>query len=223
MMQGHGVAVKVLTNMGMDLETLRASVERHSHKGSDRKDIENPGYTAQAQEVLSLANSERDHLGHTYLGTEHLLLAILAAKKDAMALVWNDFDIDHEKVRQAILRELDPNFSESQTEEKTNLPSTEANAMQRGNETPQDSTPVSTSKRYDVYCVERGTDMVVYRNAVFKGIKRLLNSSQHDSMGQFIELEQADGHTIFVSRFTVIKFCEPGVTPGGEKFPPPNP
>jgi hypothetical protein len=63
---------------------------------------------------------------------------------------------------------------------------------------------------------------VVYRNAIFRGIKRLLNSSQHDSMGQFIELEQADGQTIFISRFSVIKFCNPGVSPGGERIPPPQ-
>ncbi len=48
-------------------------------------------------------------------------------------------------------------------------------------------------------------------------------SSQNDSMGQFIELEQADGQTIFISRFSIIKFCEPGATPGGETISPPKP
>jgi hypothetical protein len=32
-----------------------------------------------------------------------------------------------------------------------------------------------------------------------------------------VELEQADGQTIFIARYSVIKFCEPGVTPNPEK------
>jgi hypothetical protein len=35
-------------------------------------------------------------------------------------------------------------------------------------------------------------------------------------MSEFMELEQANGQTIFISRSSVIKFCEHGITPGGE-------
>jgi ATP-dependent Clp protease ATP-binding subunit ClpA len=63
---GQGTAVNVLAKLGMDLETLRASVERHLPKGPDRKDTEDPCYTAQAQEVLLLANSECHQLARIF-------------------------------------------------------------------------------------------------------------------------------------------------------------
>ena len=75
---------------------------------------------------------------------------------------------------------------------------------------------VDTSKRYDVYCTEQTHEVVVYRNALFKGAKSLLPKHQDDSLSEFVELEQADGQTIFIARYSVIKFCEPGVTPNPE-------
>jgi hypothetical protein len=75
---------------------------------------------------------------------------------------------------------------------------------------------IDTSKRYDVYCIERNQEVVVYRNARFKGVKKLYQVRQYDFMSEFMELEQADGQTIFLSRNLVIKFCEHGVIPKAE-------
>ena len=78
---------------------------------------------------------------------------------------------------------------------------------------------VDTSKRYDVYCTEQTQEVVVYRNALFKGAKSLLPKNQDDSLSEFLEIEQADGQTIFIARYSVIKFCEAGVTPNPDAFP----
>jgi len=78
------------------------------------------------------------------------------------------------------------------------------------------SNTIDTSKRYDVYCTERNQEVVIYRNALFKGIKKLFSGNQYDTMSEFVELEQANGETIFLSKFSVMKFCEHGPTPGGE-------
>jgi hypothetical protein len=77
------------------------------------------------------------------------------------------------------------------------------------------SDKIDTNKRYDVYCSERNQDIVVYRNALFKGVRRLFQEDR-DWLADFIELEQADGQQVFVARHSVIKFCEPGVTPSAE-------
>jgi len=61
-------------------------------------------------------------------------------------------------------------------------------------------TQVDFSKRYDVYCAELN-QAVVYRNVLFKGIKKL----QQFTISEFMELEQANGQTIFVARNSVIK------------------
>ena len=75
---------------------------------------------------------------------------------------------------------------------------------------------LDSRKRYDVYCRERNQELVVYRNALFKGTKKLLQTNQDDNLSEFVELEQADGQTIFVARSSIIKFCEHGMTPGAE-------
>ena len=76
--------------------------------------------------------------------------------------------------------------------------------------------PIDISRRYDVYCTERADQVVVYRNALFKGKRGLFSGSQYDVLSEFFELEQADGQTIFIARRSVIKFCEHGATPGPE-------
>jgi len=72
---------------------------------------------------------------------------------------------------------------------------------------------VHTGKRYDVYCAELNHGVVVYRNALFRGTKRLFPRYESDMFAEYVEIEQEKGGTIFVSRGSIIKFCESGVTP----------
>ena len=66
------------------------------------------------------------------------------------------------------------------------------------------------SKRYDIYCVEMGQRVVVYRNALMRRVTEIFRTSQFDGGTQFIALEQSNGQIVFVQRHTLIKFCEPG-------------
>jgi hypothetical protein len=58
---------------------------------------------------------------------------------------------------------------------------------------------------------------VVYRNVIFKGLKKLFQVEKYSIFTEYVEVEQADGKTIFFSRGSIIKFCDHGVTPGAEK------
>lgn len=79
---------------------------------------------------------------------------------------------------------------------------------------------IDTSKRYDIYCTEPSQRVVVYRNARFKGGGNLLSAPGSRSLvSQFIELEQANGQTVFVARHAVFRFCEPGTLLMGETIP----
>jgi len=69
-----------------------------------------------------------------------------------------------------------------------------------------------------VYCSQRNQEIVVYRNALFKGVKSLFKAHLYDTRGDFLELEQADGQKVFISKYSVIRFCEPGVTPRPENL-----
>jgi hypothetical protein len=220
---GQGVAVNVLGKMGLNLETVRMEIEKQVPMGPDKKMIGNIPYTPRVKKVIALADKERRKLNHTYLGTEHLLLGLLLEGDGVAARVMKHLGADVEQTRREILKELDPNFSAQSHDETKNLTPKETTLMPSRFDLPQKPEPdqpkqdsIDTSKRYDVYCTERNQEIVVYRNAQFIGIKRLYQTAQYDIMSQFIELEQAEGQTIFLARSSVIKFCEHGVTPGAE-------
>jgi hypothetical protein len=76
---------------------------------------------------------------------------------------------------------------------------------------PEPQPQVDIRRRYDVYCIEASREIVVYRNALFKGASTLLPGGggrivHHD----FVELEQANGQSVFISRNSIFRFCEPG-------------
>jgi ATP-dependent Clp protease ATP-binding subunit ClpA len=218
---GQGVAVNVLQKLGLDLETVRLEVEKQVGTGPEQKMLGNIPYTPRVKKVLALAQKEARALNHTYVGTEHILLGLLREGDGVAARVLNNLDVDIEQTWQEILKELDPNFSA--VDVGTELSPSHSTPMPSKSEMPQKAESpktrrelVDTSKRYDVYCTEQTQEVVVYRNALFKGAKSLLPKHQDDSLSEFVELEQADGQTIFIARYSVIKFCEPGVTPNSE-------
>ena len=49
-------------------------------------------------------------LHHTYLGTEHLLLAILETKNTSLAAALEELGFTPHIIREEILRELDPHY-----------------------------------------------------------------------------------------------------------------
>lgn len=63
-----------------------------------------------ATEFLPFAEIERKTLGHHYLGTEHLLLSILAHKANPAAVYLLSLGLDMEFLREEVLKHLDPNF-----------------------------------------------------------------------------------------------------------------
>ena len=78
---GQGVAVNVLQKMGLDLETVRMEVEKQVGSGPGQKMIGNIPYTPRVKKVLALAAKEAKALNHTYVGTEHILLGLLARRR----------------------------------------------------------------------------------------------------------------------------------------------
>ena len=109
---GQGVAVNVLQKMGLDLETVRMEVEKQVGTGPDTKVTGNIPYTPRVKKVLALASKEAKALHHSYVGTEHILLGLLREGDGVAARVLKSLEVDIERARQEVLKELDPNFEE---------------------------------------------------------------------------------------------------------------
>ena len=108
---GQGVAVSVLQKMGLDLETVRGAVEKQVGVGQESKAQPSIPYTPRVKKVLALAGKEAKALNHSYVGTEHILLGLLREGEGVAARVLKSLEIDIERTRNEILRELDPQFS----------------------------------------------------------------------------------------------------------------
>jgi ATP-dependent Clp protease ATP-binding subunit ClpA len=105
--EGEGVAATILQNLDADLDELEGVIEGIVKKGSPR----NPTgpdlpYTSRAKKVLELAMAEAREANHTYVGSEHLLLGLIAEQKGIAAQVLADFGVDMTKARAEMFRIL---------------------------------------------------------------------------------------------------------------------
>jgi ATP-dependent Clp protease ATP-binding subunit ClpC len=108
---GQGVAVNVLQKMGLELETVRMEVEKQIGTGPETKMLGNIPYTPRVKKVLALSQKEARQLNHNYVGTEHILLGLLREGEGAAARILKSLEVDIERCRMEILKELDPNFT----------------------------------------------------------------------------------------------------------------
>jgi ATP-dependent Clp protease ATP-binding subunit ClpC len=113
---GQGVAVNVLQKLGLDLETVRIEVEKQVGSGPDTKMSGNIPYTPRVKKVLALAGKEAKALNHSYVGTEHILLGLLREGDGVAARVLKTLEVDIERTRNEVLKELDPNFASAEQE-----------------------------------------------------------------------------------------------------------
>ncbi len=103
---GDGIAVKALVNLGVDLNQLRSDVEVAIKKSGGTLLLGEVPPSPRVEKILKLSSLEARNLGHTYIGTEHLLLGILKEESGTAALILESKDVNIEKVRNEILQLL---------------------------------------------------------------------------------------------------------------------
>jgi ATP-dependent Clp protease ATP-binding subunit ClpC len=108
-----------LQKMGLDLETVRMEVEKHVGSHPETKMVGNIPYTPRVKKVLALAGKEAKALNHSYVGTEHILLGLLREGEGVAARVLKSLEVDIERTRNEILKELDPNFTPPESESES--------------------------------------------------------------------------------------------------------
>ncbi len=101
----EGVAAKILTNLGVGLNKVRSAVEFITGRG-EKPTTGEIGLTPRAKRVIELAIDEARHLGHNYIGTEHLLLGLVHEGEGVAAGVLDSFGITLERARAETTRIL---------------------------------------------------------------------------------------------------------------------
>src|SRR5665811_459212 len=103
--EGEGVAARVLENMNVELPKVRTAVEFIIGRG-DRPVVGEVGLTPRAKRVIELAIDEARRLGHSYIGTEHLLLGLVREGEGIAAGVLESLGVNLERVRAETTRIL---------------------------------------------------------------------------------------------------------------------
>jgi ATP-dependent Clp protease ATP-binding subunit ClpC len=96
-----GIAARVLGQLGVTLEEVRAQVERIVGAGGDVAAGQIP-FTPRAKKVLELSLREAIAMGHGYIGTEHILLGLVRENDGVAARILLDFGADAERIRGAV-------------------------------------------------------------------------------------------------------------------------
>ncbi len=104
---GQGIAVNVLRNLNLDYEMVRAEVEKMVGFGPEIQVYGDPALTGKVKKVFEFANEEAASLNHNYVGTEHLLLALLRQTDGVAAQVLENLNINLKDVRKEVLKELE--------------------------------------------------------------------------------------------------------------------
>lgn len=116
--EGQGVAANVLKSMAIDLEKIRREVEKIVKPGPAMEPSVQIPFTPRAKKVVELALEEAGNLGHNYIGTEHLLLALLREQEGIAAHVLMALGVRLDEVREEVIEFLGgPVQEEEETDE----------------------------------------------------------------------------------------------------------
>jgi ATP-dependent Clp protease ATP-binding subunit ClpC len=104
--EGSGIAARALQNMDVDLNRVRQEVEQITPKGDKAVSQQGISYTPRAKRVVELAIEESQNLGHSYVGTEHIMLGLLREGEGVAAQVLANMGIDLKRARKEVIQLL---------------------------------------------------------------------------------------------------------------------
>ena len=100
-----GGAVSVLRSLGVSLPVARERVVRTVGRG-DRDSPEMIPFTPRSKRLVVLALEEAVNLGETYVGTEHILLAVVREDEAVAAGLLRGLGVDLEHARHLVIEVL---------------------------------------------------------------------------------------------------------------------
>ena len=101
--EGEGVAAKALDALGVTFDVVREKVEE-AIGANTNPSPGSPPFTPRAKKVLELSLREALQLGHSYIGTEHMLLGLVREGDGVAAQVLSDLGADMARVRTQVIQ-----------------------------------------------------------------------------------------------------------------------
>jgi ATP-dependent Clp protease ATP-binding subunit ClpC len=121
LLQAEGsIAVEVLRAMGIDPRAIVEEIDKNVERKPPIAGIE--GVTPGAKRVIQLLQDESRDLGHTWIGTEHILLALIREGEGLAAQILIGFGADLAKAREEVVKRVGGDLSAKAAEDTTTGP-----------------------------------------------------------------------------------------------------
>ncbi|SDI06038.1 ATP-dependent Clp protease ATP-binding subunit ClpC [Alteribacillus persepolensis] len=115
--EGEGIAAKALQALNLGSEQIQKEVE--SLIGTGQEGSKTIHYTPRAKKVIELSMDEARKLGHSYVGTEHILLGLIREGEGVAARVLNNLGVSLNKARQQVLQLLGSNEASNSSHQQS--------------------------------------------------------------------------------------------------------
>jgi len=100
--EGEGVAARALESLGISLEAVRQQLEEVIGQGEEPLTGHIP-FSPRGKKAIELSLREALQLGHNYIGTEHILLALIRQGDGVAAQILVRLGADLNRVRQQVI------------------------------------------------------------------------------------------------------------------------
>lgn len=111
--EGECVATEALRVLDVDLNKVRSEVSARMGKEEVERSMGRRAHTVELRAVINLAIKEARKLNHRYIGTEHLILGLLAHGESIPAQVLSDQGLNLDQLREKTLALLSPSMDPS--------------------------------------------------------------------------------------------------------------
>jgi ATP-dependent Clp protease ATP-binding subunit ClpC len=101
--EGDGVAAKAMDALGVQGDVVRAKINALTELAINPSS-DSPPFTPRAKKVLETSLREALQLGHSYIGTEHMLLGLVRQGDGVAVRVLNDLGVEMSDIRAQVFK-----------------------------------------------------------------------------------------------------------------------
>ncbi|MBE6390400.1 MAG: ATP-dependent Clp protease ATP-binding subunit [Lentisphaerae bacterium] len=123
-----GVALHILQESGLNLDALRLEVEKSCGQGEAIMQAGDVGMTDGLSRAFEFAAQEAMAMNYNFIGTEHLLLGLLREEASQAARIMRNLGVDIDRVRQTVIKALNPEYLPDAPQNPANESSPSASA-----------------------------------------------------------------------------------------------
>ena len=120
--EGKGSAVTVLINLGLNLDSIKQSIDDYVASSGGSMTMGEVPFTPRAKQILEIAANEAKEMKSQFVRTCHLFLALLKDKETIAAQILAAFGVDHKTAKEEVIAVLQGKSSGKREKKKSKTP-----------------------------------------------------------------------------------------------------